>query len=116
MHWCSIRSHESSTSLAIHQPWPAIQLDEEHSAEIVGLVPPLLYFGWIIAKGTLDCWDSGVLLVLYLKKPGTDGHAPWLSYITGGGISTALPDTLMDDYAQSTFVPARAQASENWSD
>lgn len=53
--------------------------------------------------------NNGVLLVLYLKKPGTDGHAPWLSYITGGGISTALPDTLMDDYAQSTFVPARAQ-------
>jgi uncharacterized protein len=53
--------------------------------------------------------NNGVLLVLYLKKPGTDGHAPWLSYITGGGISTALPDTLMDDYVQTTFVPARAQ-------
>lgn len=58
--------------------------------------------------------NNGVLLVLYLKKPGTDGHAPWLSYITGGGISTALPDTLMDDYAQSTFVPARAQS--HWQD
>lgn len=53
--------------------------------------------------------NNGVLLVLYLQKPGTDGHAPWLTYITGGGISTVLPDTLMDDYAQSTFVPARAQ-------
>src|SRR5579884_2663536 len=53
--------------------------------------------------------NNGVLLVLYLNKPGTDGHAPWLSSITGGGISTALPDTLMDDYAQTTFVPARAQ-------
>jgi uncharacterized protein len=53
--------------------------------------------------------NNGVLLVLYLKKAGTDGHAPWLSYITGGGISTALPDTLMDDYVQATFVPARAQ-------
>jgi uncharacterized membrane protein YgcG len=53
--------------------------------------------------------NNGVLLVLYLQKPGTDGHAPWLSYITGGGISTALPDTLMDDYVQATFVPARAQ-------
>src|SRR5215471_18119743 len=56
--------------------------------------------------------DNGVLFVLYLQKPGKDGHAPWLSYITGGGISGALPDTLMDDYAQSTFVPARAQG--NW--
>lgn len=53
--------------------------------------------------------NNGVLFVLYLQKPGTDGHAPWLSYITGGGISGALPDTLMDDYAQTTFVPARAQ-------
>lgn len=53
--------------------------------------------------------NNGVLLVLYLQKPGKDGHAPWLSYITGGGISTALPDTLMDDYVQATFVPARAQ-------
>jgi TPM domain len=30
--------------------------------------------------------NNGVLLVLYLQKPGTDGHAPWLTYITGGGI------------------------------
>ena len=53
--------------------------------------------------------NNGVLFVLYLQKPGTDGHAPWLSYITGGGISGSLPDTLMDDYVQTTFVPARAQ-------
>ncbi len=56
--------------------------------------------------------NNGVLFVLYLQKAGKDGHAPWLSYITGGGISGALPDTLMDDYAQTTFVPARAQG--NW--
>jgi uncharacterized membrane protein YgcG len=58
--------------------------------------------------------NNGVLLVLYLQKPGKDGHVPWLSYITGGGISTALPDTLMDDYAQTTFVPARVQGQ--WQD
>ncbi len=58
--------------------------------------------------------NNGVLFVLYLQKPGKDGHAPWLSYITGGGISGALPDTLMDDYAQSTFVPARVQG--HWQD
>lgn len=58
--------------------------------------------------------NNGVLFVLYLQKPGTDGHAPWLSYITGGGISGSLPDTLMDDYVQSTFVPARAQ--NHWQD
>lgn len=53
--------------------------------------------------------NNGVLFVLYLQKPGKDGQTPWLAYITGGGISGALPDTLMDDYAQTTFVPARAQ-------
>ena len=53
--------------------------------------------------------NNGVLIVLYLQKPGMDGHAPWLACITGGGISTALPDTLLDDYVQTTFVPARAQ-------
>jgi uncharacterized membrane protein YgcG len=58
--------------------------------------------------------NNGVLFVLYLQKPGIDGHAPWLTYITGGGISGSLPDTLMDDYAQSTFVPARAQG--HWQD
>jgi uncharacterized membrane protein YgcG len=58
--------------------------------------------------------NNGVLFVLYLQKPGTGGHAPWLSYITGGGISGSLPDTLMDDYAQTTFVPARAQ--NHWQD
>jgi cation:H+ antiporter len=45
--------------------WLEIQLDEEHVAEIVGLVPPLLYFVWIIVKGTLDCIDAGVLLAMY---------------------------------------------------
>lgn len=53
--------------------------------------------------------NNGVLFVLFLQKSGTDGHKPWLTYLTGGGISTALPDTLMDDYVQATFVPARAQ-------
>jgi cation:H+ antiporter len=45
---------------------PEIHLDREHSAEIVGLVPPLLYFVWVIAKGTLDLWDAAVLIALYL--------------------------------------------------
>jgi cation:H+ antiporter len=45
--------------------WPAIRLEDEHAAEVVGLVPPLLYFAWIIAKGTLGLGDAGVLLALY---------------------------------------------------
>ncbi len=45
--------------------WKPVELEHEHSAEIVGLVPPLAYFGWIIVKGTLDCVDSAVLVALY---------------------------------------------------
>jgi len=45
--------------------WPALRLDDDHAAEVVGLVPPLLYFTWIIVKGTLGLWDAGVLLALY---------------------------------------------------
>jgi cation:H+ antiporter len=43
----------------------SIQLEQEHAAEVVGLVPPLLYFVWIIAKGTMNLFDAGVLLALY---------------------------------------------------
>jgi cation:H+ antiporter len=46
--------------------WPSIQLDHEHSAEIVGLIPPLIYFIWIIVKGTLGLGDAAVLVALYL--------------------------------------------------
>lgn len=45
--------------------FPTVRLEREHAAEIVGLVPPLLYFVWIILKGTLDLFDAGVLLALY---------------------------------------------------
>ncbi len=47
------------------EPWPHIRLEQEHAAEVVGLAPPLVYFVWIIWKGTLDLWDAGVLLALY---------------------------------------------------
>ena len=43
-----------------------IRLEEEHAAEVVGLVPPLLYFVWIIVKGTMNLVDAGVLLALYV--------------------------------------------------
>jgi len=46
--------------------WPTVQLEEEHAVEVVGLVPPLLYFAWITYKGTLDCWDAAVLLAMYV--------------------------------------------------
>ncbi len=43
-----------------------IDLEKEHAAEVVGLVPPLLYFVWIIGKGTMNLVDAGVLLALYV--------------------------------------------------
>jgi cation:H+ antiporter len=46
--------------------WSRITLDEEHAAEVVGLVPALLYWAWIIYRGTLGLMDAAVLLGLYV--------------------------------------------------
>jgi cation:H+ antiporter len=45
--------------------WRPIELDQEHAVEVVGLTPALLYFAWIIWKGSLGLWDAGVLLCIY---------------------------------------------------
>ncbi len=45
--------------------WTAVELDPEHSVEVVGLVLPLLYFIRVIVSGTLTLVDSAVLLALY---------------------------------------------------
>jgi cation:H+ antiporter len=45
--------------------WRAIRLDEEHAVEVVGLTPALLYFAWIVWKGTLGLVDAGVLVAIY---------------------------------------------------
>ena len=45
--------------------WDPIRLDHEHAAEVVGLVPALLYFAWIILKGTIGLVDAAVLIGLY---------------------------------------------------
>jgi len=42
-----------------------IDLDQEHAVEVVGLTPALLYFGFIIWKGSLGLIDAGVLLAIY---------------------------------------------------
>ena len=46
--------------------WRPIELDQEHAAQVVGLIPPMLYWAWIIYKGTLGLVDAGVLIALYL--------------------------------------------------
>ena len=45
---------------------PAIQLDREHAVEVVGLVPPLLYFVVILLRRSLGWVDAAVLLALYV--------------------------------------------------
>ncbi len=48
------------------QQLPAIQLEREHAVEIVGLVPPLLYFVVILLKQSFSWVDAIVLLTLYV--------------------------------------------------
>jgi cation:H+ antiporter len=44
---------------------PVIRLTNEHATEVVGLIPGLLYFVFIFAKGTISWSDAVVLLLLY---------------------------------------------------
>jgi cation:H+ antiporter len=46
--------------------WKPIELDEEHAAQVVGLIPPLLFWAWIIWKGTLGLMDAAILILLYV--------------------------------------------------
>jgi cation:H+ antiporter len=48
------------------QPLKAIHLDREHSVEVTGLGVPILYFFFIWFKGTLEWYDSLVLITIYL--------------------------------------------------
>ncbi len=45
---------------------PSIKLQPEHATEVVGLVPPLLYFVVIVAKQSISWVDAVVLLALYV--------------------------------------------------
>lgn len=44
----------------------SIQLEPEHSAEVVGLIAPIIYFFWIYWKSTLTFYDSAVLMLIYI--------------------------------------------------
>jgi len=45
--------------------FPPIRLQPEHAVEVLGLVPALLYFVVILAKGTFSVLDAAVLVALY---------------------------------------------------
>lgn len=47
-------------------PLGCVRLDEKHSVEVLGLLPGILYFVWIWAKGTLTVFDSLPLAFFYL--------------------------------------------------
>ncbi|MGQ0713497.1 MAG: hypothetical protein ACT4PJ_07170 [Gemmatimonadaceae bacterium] len=44
----------------------AIQLEDEHSVEVLATVPPLLYFFWVWYKGSLSLVDAAVLILMYI--------------------------------------------------
>lgn len=45
---------------------PSIKLQPEHATEVIGLMPPLLYFIIILVKETISWVDAVILLVLYV--------------------------------------------------
>jgi len=47
-------------------PVPPIKLQPEHAVEVIGLVPPLLYFGVIVWKQSISWIDALILLLLYV--------------------------------------------------
>jgi cation:H+ antiporter len=47
------------------QRLPAIKLEKEHAVEVIGLLPPLLYFIVILVKRSIGWIDALVLLALY---------------------------------------------------
>jgi cation:H+ antiporter len=61
---------------------PPITLDREHAIEVVGLIPPLLYFVVIALKHSINWIDAVILLLLYvayllvlLKNPPHDAES-----------------------------------------
>lgn len=44
---------------------PHIELDREHAVEVMGLLPPLLYFVFIWWKQSLGLWDAAILISMY---------------------------------------------------
>lgn len=49
-----------------HKRLPRIALEPEHAVEVMGLVPPLLYFLLVIWRQRIGAIDAGVLIALYV--------------------------------------------------
>jgi cation:H+ antiporter len=50
---------------ATGKPLKRIVLDELHSVEVVGLLAPLVYMGWVCWKASLNIFDAVVLVAIY---------------------------------------------------
>src|SRR5438876_5006364 len=72
---------------------PAIRLEPEHAVEVVGLVPPLVYFGVILLRESFGWIDAMVLLALYAAYLWTLFRAP-----------PRAPDKLSDAPAASRWA------------
>ncbi len=48
------------------RPLKQIQLSEEHCVEVVGLLAPLVYMTWVWWKSSLNVFDAGVLIAIYV--------------------------------------------------
>jgi len=49
---------------------PPIALEREHAVEVMGLLPPLLWFVVVLLKRSISALDAGVLLAMYLAYLG----------------------------------------------
>jgi len=83
----AVAAHDAAPRL------PAIRLEPEHAVEVVGLVPPLLYFGVILLRESIGWIDAVVLLALYAAYLWTLFRAP-----------PRAPDKLSDAPAASRWA------------
>jgi len=83
----AVAAHDTAPRL------PAIRLEPEHAVEVVGLVPPLLYFGVILLRESFGWIDAVVLLALYAAYLWTLFRAP-----------PRAPDKLSDAPAASRWA------------
>jgi cation:H+ antiporter len=58
------------------KPLREIALEEEHCVEVMGLLAPLIYIAFVWWKRSLDLWDAGVLILIYVAYIGVQSRMP----------------------------------------
>lgn len=56
----------SARRKGVREPWVAIEFEEEQSLEVMGLLPPVAWFGVVCWSGTLDLVDAAILALCYV--------------------------------------------------